>query len=102
MDQSLGCGVWHKSTVQAVEMSCRTGACGVTIRSDESNEGVYWRCSMVMCANVMCGVVQWVKRKTLRCFAPMEGMKSRMYMNSVFEQDLGSRRGRQVTWKMER
>ncbi len=61
----------QESRVRAVEMSYLRGACGVTKSEGSSNESVYERCGMGTCANgVKCGVVEWVKRNTLRWFGP--------------------------------
>ncbi len=53
--------------MHAVEMSYLRGACGVTRWDEESNESLYERCGMGSQANgVNYGVVEWMKRNTLR------------------------------------
>ncbi len=63
---------WKKaqqSRVHAVEMSYLRGACVVTRWEGENNESVYEKCGVETCASgVKCGVVEWVKRNTLRWF----------------------------------
>ncbi len=58
--------MWNRtqqSRVCAVEMNCLRGPCGVTRWDGENNE----RCGMGSRANkVNCGVMEWVKRNTLR------------------------------------
>ncbi len=57
----------QRSRVQAVEMSYLRSACGVSRWDRESNEDTYRRCGMSETAvGVDCGVVEWVKRSTLR------------------------------------
>ncbi len=59
----------QQSRVHAVEMSYLRGTYGVTRWEGESNESVYERYGMVACASgVKCGMVEWVKRNTLRWF----------------------------------
>ena len=63
----------QQSRVCDVEMSDLKGACGVTRWEGESNKSVYERCGMGPCAHgVKCGVVEWVKRNTLRWFDHVE------------------------------
>ncbi len=51
----------------AVEMSYLRGACGVSRWDGLNNESVYERCGMKgRGSGVECGVVEWVKRSTLR------------------------------------
>ena len=58
-----------------MEISYLRGACGVSRWESESNESVYERCGMRICANgVMCGVVEWVNRN-MRWFGHMERKK---------------------------
>ncbi len=57
----------QQSRVCAVEMSYLRGACVVTGWDCVSNENVYERCGMSVCGSgVGFGVVEWVKRNTLR------------------------------------
>ncbi len=67
-----------------MEMSYSRGACGVTRSDGESNESIYERCDMGSCANgVKCGVVEWVKRNTLRRFGHIERMESEEFVKKV-------------------
>ncbi len=51
----------------------------------ESNESVYERCGMGNHANgVNCGVVEWVKRNTLRWFGHTERMGSEKFEKKVY------------------
>ncbi len=62
---------------RAVEISYVRGACGVTRWDGESNESVHERCGTGSQANgVKCGVVEWVKRNTLRWIGYIERMGS--------------------------
>ncbi len=57
----------QQSRIRAVEMSYLQGACGVLMWDRESNEEMYGRFGMSESAVGMdCGVVEWVKRSTLR------------------------------------
>ncbi len=52
---------------------------------DVSNENVYERCGMGSHANgVNCGVVEWVKRNTLRCFGHIERMGHEEFVKKVY------------------
>ncbi len=65
--------------VCAVEMSYLRGACGVS-RLDGLNN-VYERCGMRGCGSgVQCGVVEWVKRSTLRWFGHTERMENEEFV----------------------
>ncbi len=80
--------MWNRvqqSRVCAVEMSYPRGACGVTRWDGESNESVYESCGMVSRANgVNCGVVEWVKRNTLRWSGHIERMGSEEFVKKVY------------------
>ncbi len=55
----------------------------------ESNETVYEKCIMGSCANSMkCGVVEWVKRNTLKWFGHMKRMKSEEFVKKVYVSEL--------------
>ncbi len=88
--------------VSAVEMSYLKGVCGVSRRDGLSNESVYERCGMTLCGSgVGCGVVEWVKRSTLRWFGHTERMGTeefvKVYLSSV---EGTNRRGRPlVRWE---
>jgi len=82
--------VWNesqRSRIQAVEMSYLRTACGVSRLDGESNESVYNRFGMTSRGEGMkCGVVEGVKRSTLRWFGHMERMDEsemtkRVYMS---------------------
>ncbi len=63
----------------------------------ESNESVYERCDMGACeSGVKCGVVEWVKRNTLRWFGHTERMNSEEFVKKVYVSVMKglSRRGR--------
>ncbi len=63
----------HQSRVRAVEMSYPRGACGVNRWDGVSSESLNERCGMKGCGSGMgCGVVEWVKRSTLRWFGHIE------------------------------
>ena len=72
--------MWNRtqySGVCAVEMSYLRGASGVTRWDGESNKIMYEMCGMSSQANgVNCGVVEWVKRNTLRWFGHIWRMRS--------------------------
>ncbi len=69
----------------------------------ESNGIVYERCGMGSQANgVHCGVVEWVKRNTLRWFGHIERMGSGEFVKKVYmsESEGPSSRGRPpVKWR---
>ena len=70
--------VWNegqRSRIQAVEMSYLRGACSLSRMDGESNESVYGRFGMSVKGEGMnCGVVEVVKRNTLRWFGHLERM----------------------------
>ncbi len=84
-----------ESIVRAIEMSYLRGACGVNRWDGVSNE----RCGMRgRGSGVGCGVVEWVKRSTLRWFGHIERMGNEEFVQKVY---LGSvegmnRRGRSL------
>ena len=66
----------HQSKIRAVEMDYLRGACGVTRWERESNERIYNRYGMSEKGiGMKCGVVEWVKRNTLRWFGHVERMQ---------------------------
>ena len=76
----------QRSRIQAVEMSYLRGACGLTRWDGESNETVYERCGMSENERgVNCGVVEWVKRNTLRWFGHLERMEDGELTKRVYE-----------------
>ena len=92
----------QQSSVRAVEMSYTRGACGVTRWEDESNESLYERCGMSTCGEgVKCGVVEWVKRNTLKWFGHVERMGSGEFLKVYESESCGSNgRGRLlVGWR---
>ncbi len=75
----------QQSRVRPVEMSYLRGACGVTRWDGESNESMYERCEMGSQANgVNCGVVEWLKRNTLRWFGHIQRMGSEEFVRKVY------------------
>ncbi len=70
----------QQSIVHAVEMSYLRGACGVNRWDGLSNESVYERCGMIgRGSGVGCGVVEWMKRGTLRWFGHIEMRGKKKY-----------------------
>ncbi len=95
MGQTTGHGT-QQSRVLAVEMSYLRGACGLSRWDGLSNESMRGRGS-----GVECGVVEWVKRSTLRWFGHIERMGNeefkKVYLSSV---EGTNRRGRPlVKWE---
>ena len=93
----------QRSRIQAVEMSYLRNACGVRRMDGESNESVYERFGMSSRGEgVKCGVVEGVRRNTLRWFGHMERMAQgeitkRVYMSVI---DAVGARGRpQRQWE---
>lgn len=75
----------QQSRMHAVKMSYLRGGCGVTRRDGVSNENVYERCGIGTHANeVKCGVVEWVKRNTLRWFGHTKRIKSEEFVKRVY------------------
>ncbi len=65
----------QRCRIQAAEMSCLRGACGLNRMDGESNESVYGRFGMsVKSEGMNCGVVEVVKHSTLRWFGYLERM----------------------------
>ncbi len=67
--------------VHAVEMSYLRGVCGVNRWEGVSNESVNERCSMRGRGS---GVVEWVKRSTLRWFGHIERMENKEFFKKVY------------------
>ncbi len=85
----------QQSRVCAVEMSYLRGACGVSRWDGLSNESVYERCGMRGGEiGVGYGVVEWVKRSTLRWSGNIERMGNEEFVKKVY---LSSVEGR-VVW----
>ncbi len=76
----------HRSRLCVVEINYLRGACGMTRWDGDSNESVYVSCGVENYANgVNCGVVQWVKRRTmLRWFGHIERMESEEFVKKVY------------------
>ncbi len=87
----MGCS----SRVSAVEMSYLRGACGVD-GDGQSNVSVYERCGMrARGSGVGCGVVEWVKRSTLRWFGHIERVGNEEFVKVYLSNVEGkNRRGR--------
>ena len=92
----------QQSRIRAVEMSYLRGACGLTRQDLESNESVYERFGMESRGEgIKCGVVEWVKRNTLRWFGHVERMKKEDLTKRVYNSEIEGRgvRGRPpVRW----
>ncbi len=84
-------------------MSYLKGTCGVTRWEGESDESVYERCGMGASANgVKCGVVEWLKRNTVRWFGHTERMNGEEFVNKMYVSEIEgpSMRGRPLgRWK---
>ncbi len=87
-----GTWVWNerqRSVIQAVEMSYLRSACGVQRMDGESNESVHNRFGMsIKIERMKCGVMEGVKRNTLRWFVYIERiaeseMTKRVYISMV-------------------
>ncbi len=89
----------QQSRVHAVEMSYLRGACGVSRYDGLNNE----RCGMRgRGSGVECGVVEWVKRSTLRWFGHIERMGNEEFVMKVYLSRVEgtNRRGRPlVRWE---
>ncbi len=76
--------------MQAVEMSYLRSACGVSRMDGVSNESVYKHFGM---SNVdmgkKCGVVEEVKRQTLKWFGHMERMEEGKMTRRVYMSEMG-------------
>ncbi len=88
MGRRTGHGMGRSSRERAVEMSYLRGACGVSRWDGLSKESVYERYGMRGCGSgVGCGVVEWVKRSTLRWSGHIERMGNeefvKVYLSSV-------------------
>ncbi len=83
--ETWACNRAQQSSVHAVKMSYLRGACGVTRWDGKSNENVYERCGMGSRTNgVNCGVVEWMKRNTLRWFGHTERMGSEEFVKKGY------------------
>ncbi len=75
----------QQSRVCAVEMNYLRGACGVSRWDGLSNRSVYERCGVRERGSGMgCGVVEWVKRNTLRWFGHIERMGNEEFVKKVY------------------
>ncbi len=93
----------QQSSGRAVEMSYLRGACGVSRWDGLNNESMYERCGMRgRGSGVECGVVEWVKRSTLRWFGHIERMGNNEFVKKVYLSSVEgtNRRGRPlVRWE---
>ncbi len=84
--------VWNKSQrsrVQAVEMSYLRSACGVSRLDGMSNESVYEHFGMCHVGEgKKCGVVEVVKRQTLKWFGHMERMGESKMTRRVYVSEI--------------
>ena len=104
---TYGCETWtwnemHQARIRAVEMSYLRGASGRTWQDMESNENVYERFGMESKGvGIKCGVVEWVKRNSLRWFGHVERMQKENLAKRVYNSEIEGRgvRGRPpVRW----
>ncbi len=88
---------------QAMEMRYLRGACGVSRMDGMSNESVYERFGMCHVGEgKKCGVVEEVKRQTLKWFGHMERMEEGKMTRRVYVSEIegGNVRGRPpVKWR---
>ncbi len=87
----------QQSRIRAVEMIYLRGACGVSRWDRESNGETYGRFGMSITAVGMdCGVVEWVKRSTLRWYRHMMRMNECDFAKRVYKSTIEGRgvRGR--------
>ncbi len=69
----------------AAEISYLIGEYGVSRWDGLSNESVYERCGMRgHGSGVVCGVMEWVKRSTLRWFGHIERMGHEEFVKKVY------------------
>ncbi len=89
--------------MRAVEMSYVRGVCGVSRWDGVSNESVYETCGMRgRGSEVGCGVLEWVKRNTLRWLGHTERMENEEFLKKVYPSSVEgtNRRGRPLgRWK---
>ena len=72
---------YRKENYSSERYNYRRGACAVTRWEGECNDRVCERCGMGTCTEgVKCGVMEWVKRNTLRWFGYMESIKNGHYV----------------------
>ena len=97
--------VWNerqRSRIRAVEISFLRSACGVSRMDGESNERVYERFDMASRGDgTQCGVVEYVKRNTLRWFGHVERMDEGVMTKRVYKSyidSVGVRGGVPVKW----
>ena len=56
----------------------------------ESNESIYKRCGLGLCANgVKCGLVERVKKNSLRWFGHMERKKNEEFVKKAYVSETG-------------
>ncbi len=89
---------------RTVEMSYLRGACGVSRWDGLSNECIseMWHERVWKWGGVGCGVVEWVKRSTLRWFGHTERMGNEEFVKKVYLSSIEgtNRRGRPLgRWK---
>ncbi len=87
--------VWNqsqRSKIQAVEMSYLRGGCGVNRMDGESNENVHRKFGMSSRGDGMsCGVVEMVKRSTLRWSGHLERMDERELTKRIYRSKIDAR-----------
>ncbi len=102
MQVRSGYGINLRSKIQAVEMSYLRGGCGVNRMDGESNENVYRKFMSSRGEGMSCGVVEMVKRSTLRWFGHLERIGKRELTKKIYRSkiDNGNVRGRTpIKWE---
>ncbi len=93
----------QQSQIRAVEMSYMRVACGVSRWDRESNEDTYGRFGMSETAVGMnCGVVEWVKRSTLRWYRHVMRMNECDFTKTVYESIKEVAKQPRKVWKEKR
>ena len=90
-------GQQERSKIQAVEMSYLRSALGVTRWDEVGNEEVYRRFGMSeRGVGMECGVVEWVKRGTLRWYGHVQRMEAEVLAKKAYDSNVEGRgvRGR--------
>ena len=93
----------EQSKIRAVEMTYLRAAAGVTRLDRVRNEEVYERFGMEEGAlGVRCGVVEWVKRNSLRWYGHVRRMTEERLTKRVYQSSVSGVAGRgrpPVTWE---
>ncbi len=90
------------SKIRAVEMSFLRAASGISIIERVSNERIYENFGMSeKKEGIKCGVVEWMKRNTLRWYGHVRRMEEDRLVKRVYDSEVAGRVGRGrplVTW----